>query len=138
MCKNYSIDYVNEIYYRKLERSLKKYNMLAFKKLVFDCYPSLRDGDFIGKVVSTNEDDSVVYEVTLPIDALFIKVHGELKLVYIVNEKEKKVYLDKIIPESILDEGHKSQLDTYKGVMVSKSNAQRDMFKIDLLNMLNK
>ena len=30
--KNYVLDYVNENEFRKLERSLKKYNMRAFKK----------------------------------------------------------------------------------------------------------
>ena len=29
-------------------------------------------------------------------------------------------------------------LETYKGVMISKSNPKKDMFKIDLLNMLQK
>ena len=33
-------------------------------------------------------------------------------------------------------EGHQSELATYKGVMISKENASKDMFKIDLLNML--
>ena len=139
MSKNYVIGFVDEIYYRKLERSLKKYNMLAFKRLVFDCYPGLREGKWMGDIVSKNEDDgSVTYEVSLPTDALFVRVHGELSLLYIVKDSEGLVLLDKIIPEEILDEGHKSQLDTYKGVMVSKKNAQKDMFKIDLLNMLNK
>lgn len=31
----YVLEYVNENEYRKLERSLKKYNMLAYKKLIF-------------------------------------------------------------------------------------------------------
>ena len=41
-------------------------------------------------------------------------------------------------PEDILTEGHQKELSTYKGVMVSKSHADRDMFKINLLNMLDK
>ena len=32
----YVLEYVNEDEYRKLERSLKKYNMLAYKKLIFE------------------------------------------------------------------------------------------------------
>ena len=28
------------------------------------------------------------------------------------------------------------EIKTYKGVMISKNNAEKDMFKIDLLNML--
>ena len=30
----------------------------------------------------------------------------------------------------------KKELPTYKGVMISKNNPEKDMFKIDLLNML--
>ena len=46
--------------------------------------------------------------------------------------------LDTIDPEEILTEGHQKELSTYKGVMVSKSHAEKDMFKINLLNMLEK
>ena len=44
----YLFEYVNENEFKKLERSLKKYNTLAFKKLYFDYYPSLKDGKFLG------------------------------------------------------------------------------------------
>ena len=44
--------------------------------------------------------------------------------------------LDTITPSDILSEGHRAELATYKGVMISKENAQKDMFKIDLLNMI--
>ena len=46
--------------------------------------------------------------------------------------------LDTITPEEILSEGHQKELTTYKGVMVSKNHAERDMFKINLLNSMNK
>ena len=36
---NYIFDYQNENDFRKRERTLKKYNMLAYKKLVFNIYP---------------------------------------------------------------------------------------------------
>ena len=45
--------------------------------------------------------------------------------------------LDTITPEDILNEGHQKELTTYKGVPVSKSHAEKDMFKINLLNMLD-
>ena len=48
--KGYVLDYVNENEFRKLERALKKYNMLAFKKLNFDYYPSLGNGNFLGEL----------------------------------------------------------------------------------------
>ena len=33
---NYIIDYINENEFKKKERSVKKYNMLAYKKLLFE------------------------------------------------------------------------------------------------------
>lgn len=135
--KGFILDYINENEYRKLERALKKYNMLAFKKLNFEYYPSLRNGEFIGELVSKNQKAGTkTYELKLPSDHMFSQVHGDIKLHYIVYEKEKVVMLDTITPSDILLEGHMAELTTYKGVMISKNNAEKDMFKIDLLNML--
>ena len=67
---------------------------------------------------------------------MFSQVHGDIKLHYIVYEKEKVVMLDTITPSDILLEGHMAELTTYKGVMISKTNPEKDMFKIDLLNKL--
>ena len=53
-------------------------------------------------------------------------------------ENQKLIMLDTITPAEILSEGHQKELTTYKGVMVSKSHAERDMFKINLLNSMNK
>ena len=137
--KGFILDYINENEYRKLERALKKYNMLAFKKLNFEYYPSLRNGEFIGELVSKNQKAGTkTYELKLPSDHMFSQVHGDIKLHYIVYEKEKVVMLDTITPSDILLEGHMAELTTYKGVMISKNNAEKDMFKINLLNMLGK
>ena len=133
------IEYLNENEFRKKERSVKKYNMLAYKKLVFDFYPSFRDGNFKGIVTSKNAKDGITkYELKLPTDRIFAKVHGDVVLHYTVYENQKLVMLDTLTPEEILDEGHQKELSTYKGVMVSKNHSQRDMFKINLLNMLDK
>lgn len=137
--KGYILDYVNENEYHKLERALKKYNMLAYKKLNFEYYPALRSGDFLGEKADVNDKDGrVTYELKLPSDHMFTQVHGDVKLHYIVYTKEKIVMLDTITPSDILLEGHMAELTTYKGVMISKQNEAKDMFKIDLLNMLNK
>ena len=61
-----------------------------------------------------------------------------MKLHYIVYPDSKIVMLDKLTPLEILTEGHQSELVTYKGIMVSKEHADKDMFKINLLNMLKK
>ena len=135
----YIFEYINENEFKKLERSIKKYNMLAYKKLYFDYYPSLKEGNFLGVLLSTDSSNNTrTYELQLPTDAMFAKVHGAIKLYYIVYENEKIVMLDKFEPINILSEGHQSELVTYKGVMVSKEHSDKDMFKINLLNMINK
>ena len=139
MKETYIFDYVNENEFRKLERSIKKYNMLAYKKLYFEYYPALKEGNFLGKAISTNKsNNTTTYELKLPTDAMFSKVHGDIKLYYVVYHNEKIVMLDKFEPMEILSEGHASELVTYKGVMVSKQHAEKDMFKINLLNMIQK
>lgn len=139
MKETYLFDYINENEFKKLERSLKKYNMLAYKKLYFEYYPALKEGNFLGKLVSTNSAQGTrTYELKLPTDIMFSKVHGDIKLHYLVYENNKIVMLDKITPKDILSEGHQSELVTYKGVMVSKEHSEKDMFKINLLNMIQK
>ena len=136
---SYVFDYVNENEFHKLERSLKKYNMLAYKKLYFDYYPRLKDGEFLGEAVGENiQNSTVTYQLKLPTDVLFAKVHGDITLHYVVYKNEGIIMLDKLTPEDILAEGHQSELQTYKGVMVSKEHSDKDIFKINLLNMIQK
>ena len=138
MKNSFVIEYLNENEFRKKERAVKKYNMLAYKKLVFDFYPSFRDGDFKGIIVSKNTKDMITkYELKLPTDRMFAKVHGDVVLHYTVYENQKLVKHDTLTPKHILTEWLQKELSTYKGVMVSKSHAERDMFKINLLNMLD-
>ena len=137
--KNYVMEYLNENEFRKKERAVKKYNRLAYKKLIFEYYPSLREGEFKGVIVSKNTKEKIdKYELKLPTDVMFSKVHGDIVLHYSVYKNQKIVMLDTITPEEILNEGHQKELTTYKGVMVSKSHADKDMFKINLLNMMEK
>lgn len=139
MMNSYIFEYLDENDFRKKERSVRKYNMLAYKKLTFSYYPELRKGNFLGKEVSRNEKEKTIsYEIQLPTDALFAKVHGEIVLHYTVYPEKKIILLTNITPEGILDEGHRAELSTYKGVMISKTNPEKDMFKINLLNMIQK
>jgi len=134
----YIFEYFDGNEFKKIEKALKKYNMLAYKKLLFDFYPALKKGEFLGKLTAKNSKDKTEkYELTLPSDNMFTKVHGETKLMYTVYTDQKMIMLETITPEDILAEGHKSELATYKGVMISKENQAKDMFKIELLNMLN-
>lgn len=135
----YVFEYFNENEFKKLERSVKKYNMLAFKKLTFEFYPDLKDGKFLGKLVSTNSKEKTKsYELKLPTDEMFAKIHGDMKLHYTVYEDKNVILLNTITPEAILTEGHRTELTTYKGVMISKTNQEKDMFKINLLKMLER
>ena len=135
--KGFILDYINENEFRKLERALKKYNMLAFKKLNFEYYPSLRTGNFIGELVAKDsKNQTETYELKLPSDHLFTQVHGEVKLRYIVYKEQNTVMLETIKPTEILLEGHVAELTTYKGVMISKANAEKDKFMINLLTAM--
>ncbi len=132
-------EYLDENDFRKKERSVRKYNMLAYKKLTFSYYPELRNGNFLGeKVKEDPKNNTVNYELKLPTDELFVKVHGEIRVHYTVYLDKHIILLTNITPEGILDEGHRAELKAYKGVMISKQNPERDMFKINLLNMLEK
>ena len=139
MKQSYIFEYQNENDFRKKERSVRKYNMLAYKKLTFNYYPEIRNGNFLGEIVSVNKKEKTKsYELKLPTDELFTKVHGEIRLHYTVYEDKNIILLTNITPEGILEEGHRAELSTYKGVMISKSNPEKDMFKVNLLNMLQK
>ena len=139
MKESYIFEYLDEQKFKKCERSVKKYNMFAFKKLVFDFYPKMKEGQFLGeKVNEDKEKNTVSYELVLPADDLFTKVHGEIVLHYDVYTNKNIILLKTINPEDLFLEGHATELGAYKGVMISKENAQKDMFKINLLDLLNK
>lgn len=138
MKDSYVFEYMNENDFRVKERSVRKYNMLAYKKMTFEYYPKLKAGEFLGNNVGKNKDGSTLYELPLPTDDMFAKVHGIIMLHYTVYPDKKVILLTNITPEGILEEGHRTELSAYKGVMVSKANKDKDMFKINLLNMMNK
>jgi len=113
--------------------------MLAYKKLIFEFYPSLKEGNFLGKLVSINSKEKIKkYELKLPTNDMFVKIHGNINLYYTVYEDKNVVLLTTITPENILLEGHRSELTTYKGVMISKNNEEKDIFKINLLEKLER
>ena len=139
MKNSYVIEFLNENEFRKKERALKKYNMLAYKKLIFEYYQSFREGAFNGIIVSKNTTEGITeYELKLPTDSTFAKVYKDIVLHYTVYDNQRIVMLNNITPDDILTEGHQKELSTYKGIPISKSHAEKDMFKINLLNMLEK
>ena len=86
MKNDYVIEYINEYEYKKIERTLKKYNMLAYKKLLFEHYPNLKEGIFNGKIIS-DKSEKIKYKLDLPTDNSFAKVHGQISIIYIVDKK---------------------------------------------------
>ena len=135
--QNYVFEYLNENEFKVKERTLRKYNKLAHKKLIFEYYNELKTGNFLGEVVES-KNDQISYQLKVPTDKLFEKVHGEIKLHYTVYSDKNVVLLTNITPEDILNEAYSRELDTYKGVIVSKSNPEKDIFKVNLFNMLQK
>lgn len=139
MKQNFLFEYLNENEFKVKERTVKKYNMLAYKKLIFEYYPEMKNGIFTGNITDENKiDASISYELKIPTDEMFEKVHGEMRLHYTVFLNKGTILLTNITPEDILNEGHRTELKTYRGVMISKSNPKKDMFKVNLLNMLQK
>ena len=140
MKQSYIFEYQNENEFKKIERSVRKYNMLAYKKLTFDYYPQIRNGEFVGELVNEDKDTGVKsYDLRLPTDEMFVKVHGKMVLHYSVYADKNIVLLTNITcDDNILEEGHRTELKAYKGVMISKDNPEKDMFKINLLNMMQK
>ena len=45
MEKSFIFEYLDENNFKKRERSVRKYNMLAYKKLTFEYYPTIRSGN---------------------------------------------------------------------------------------------
>lgn len=137
MKETYSFEYVNENEFRKLERSLKICYFLAYKKLCYDFYPALKEGNFLGRIVDFDKvKGTTTYELKLPTDLTFSKIHGDIKLHYTVYEEEKIIILEKLTPYDILMEVSEYGLKTYKGVIISKENTDSDIFRINLLNMI--
>ena len=95
----------------------------------------IRNGEFLGELIASDKN-TLSYELVLPTDEMFVKVHGEIRLHYTVYTDKKIVLLTNITPDGILEEGHRAELTAYKGVMISKAHPEKDMFKINLLNMM--
>lgn len=133
--KAYKIVYQNEEYMLKQIRNIKRYNIAAYKQLYFDIFPKLKEGNLIGEKIDSKQE---IYNLELKTDSNFNRVYGPYMIQYIVDKPHNIITVTKIMPEEILLK-YPSELTTYKGVMVSKNSLyNKDMFKIDLLNMLDK
>lgn len=126
----YEFIYENENEFKQLERGVKRLNMIAYQKLLFEIYPNLKNGDL--KQAKKNDN---LYEIELPTDTMFSRVYGKYKLVFEIIGKNIK--LIDILPREILLEHLKGNTIFYKGIIVSK-NSYKDKYKIDLLSIMYK
>lgn len=127
--KSIRVLYRNENEFNKLVKSLKMYNMLAYKDFIFNIMPKLRAGNLIGENINEN-----IYECKLSSSNIFEFVYGKTSLIYEVIS-DHNIELVSLEPSDFLTVGHQSQLYTYKGVPIS---CPKDRFKVDLYLMMNK
>lgn len=59
-------------------------------------------------------------------------------ILFKVDKNNQKIILEALEPQSILKYETHKELDTYKGITISKEHPYRDIFKIDLINSLKK
>lgn len=104
--------------FNKKMRAIRKYLIKPYKHWIFEVVPKLKQ---------TNKKDGS-YEIELPVDKLFKKVYGEIKIMFSV--KNDVVILENIEPNDILIAMHDCLLPTYKGIPYRDS---KDKFKIDLV-----
>lgn len=112
------IVYLNENEFRKKERALRKYLMRAYKYWIFDAVPILQ---------RENKKDGK-YELELPVDKLFEKVYGKVKILFTV--ENDIVIIEDIVPGDILSAMFSRELPSYKGIPYRN---EKDKFKIELM-----
>ena len=127
--KNIRITYENENEFRKLERALKTYNMLAYKDYIFDLLQKLKQGKTIGDEIEEN-----LFKVHLQSSEIVEFVYGESYFTYRIEDDNKAVLLS-MEPREFLIAGHKKELPVYKGVPIA---GPKDRFKVDLYSTLHK
>ena len=112
------IRYLDEVQIPKLEKGLRKYFIKAYKYYVFDLQHDLKhikrpDGE---------------YEINLPVEEVFNKVYGQLKVKFMV--KNGNVIIKTISPEEILLAAHMGFIGTYRGIPYRD---EKDLTKIELM-----
>jgi len=137
----YILEYKNEAEFKKMKRALKKICLDAFKKLVFEIEPSLREGKFLGVLVSFDEIKNIKsYEVDLLSDSVkkFYGIKHNIKLYYMVYLERKEIVLEKLTPEDFLIKMCQNEITTDKDKKKTESHKELDILKMNLLNMIEK
>ena len=111
-----------ENHFNRLLKSLRTYNMMAYKQFHFVFIPKLKEGELLGEIIDGK------YHYELPSDNLFKKVHGKVEVIYTV--EDNVVTLISLTPEELWNVGFSAMLETYRGVIIKSS---KDKFKVDLV-----
>lgn len=115
------ITYIDENDFIKKQRALEKYFTKCYKYLIQEAIPKL---EWSGKVDG-------VYEVELPVDTLFKRVYGPMKLKFSVYKDV--AILEDITPSEFLITCYMKDLPVCKGIPY---DTQKDLFKIKMLGGL--
>lgn len=109
--------------YTLATRSLRKFNMTAYKQLLFEVLPSLRAGSNLG----TKQSDGT-YKVYLKADSSFEFVYGKIYLIYSL-EGKNAIMIHDLCPFNVLHSLYKKIPPVIDGVPICDSSA---MFKLNL------
>lgn len=107
--------------YKKKQRALAKYFRKAYKYLIFEAVPKLKEP---GKIDG-------LYQVELPVDDLFVKVYGKLLLKF--NVKNDVAMIEDIVPNDILIACYEKDLPIYRGIPY---DTKKDLEKIKIMEAL--
>lgn len=126
--KKRQIVFDDECNFNRILKSIKNYNMKAYKEFVFYYMKTLRAGGNPGK-----SEDGITYVCDLFSSDKFKFVYGEITFKYTVENDKVTIYT--IEPTEVFMTGYQKQLESYKGVPVL---GPREKFKIDLYESLKK
>lgn len=101
-------------------RSLRKYNMLGYKHIIFK--DKIRNLEF----TAVGPD---LYVADLPTDRIFEQVYGKYQ-VFILLSKENSAKVVAVEPREFLIDGYRKSLETYQGTPYRNA---KDLFKIKLV-----
>lgn len=107
---------------KNLLRSLRLYNKVAYKQVVFR--------DRLEELEFTKLSDGT-YKAELKTDSLFKKVYGSCEVYMEIGKKSIKII--RIEPYDLLMAGYRKILDTYKGIPYRD---KKDLFKIRMMDNL--
>ena len=101
------IKYDDENLFNKYLKSIKTYNMYAYKELVFSIIGQLRTGHLVGEKIKGN-----IYKCELQSSKIFEFVYGKTYFTYRV--EGTTIYLMGMEPKDFLIAGHSIELDGKK------------------------